>query len=193
MRSGRNIARGFNMDEDEVRTRFVRPLQGSDVFFYQDKKWDPREVRLMIVEGAKLGPGQLSLGQGWTNAAKRGVDVTERFLTTSAPAAAAISQANAEAVGKLKERLLGRLAAGPLALGEAIAITGDLMPSQRVSERLGAVETAIWELLHAGNLALIEEPDGEPLAQDGWQTVLLDPVSWLSGRSDGPQVSAATS
>jgi hypothetical protein len=164
-------------------------LQGTETFIFQDKKWDPREARLTVIEGDQLSPGQLGLGQGWTNAVKRGQDVTRQFLTPP-PSAGASAGASAEAVGRLKERLLGRVGAGPLALGQAIALSADVMDGHRVSERLGAVELAVWELLHAGNLALIEAPDGEPLAQEAWQTVLLDPVSWLSDGLDGAQVRA---
>ena len=189
LKDGRETVRVFNLSEDEVETQFIAPLRAGVSFAFQDKRFEPLKSRLVVIEGGHLAPGELGLGLGWTNAVKRGRDVTQRFLagTGTRPAGGAAAP---ELSGRLKERILGRLAAGPLRLGEAVGLTGDLLSGHRVSERLAATETAIWEMLHAGTLAL-HPSAGEPaLARDQWEAVVLDPDTWLAPGPDAPVISA---
>ncbi|WP_249009181.1 hypothetical protein [Conexibacter sp. DBS9H8] len=187
LRDGREIVRAFNLGAEEVRARFLEPLRTGAIFTLQDKEFEPRTARLTVIEGERLAPGQLALGQGWTNAVKRGRDVTGTFLSASvpppAPAALAVS-------GRLKERILGRVAAGPMALGDGLALTGDLLPGHRVSDRLAAVETSVWELLHAGEITLAAAPGSEALDRTQWEAVLLEAGSWLAPGPDSPVISA---
>jgi hypothetical protein len=188
LRDQRDVVRMFNLDAESVERQFVMPLRIGVNFMIEDKEFVPRKARLIVMEGQHLAPGELGLGQGWTNAVKRGTDVTQRFL--SATGAQPPSDLTMEMAGRLKERILGRLAAGPLPLGEGIGLTGDLLTGHRVSERLAAVELAVWELLHARTVALHFTADEGPLEQDQWQAVLLDPATWLAPRPDSPVISA---
>jgi hypothetical protein len=187
LRDGREIVRAFNLAAEEVQTRFVEPLATGAIFTLQDKEFEPRTARLTVIEGERLAPGQLALGQGWTNAVKRGRDVTASFLSASAPPSGAAGLAVS---GRLKERILGRVAAGPMRLGDGLALTGDLLPGHRVSTRLAAVETAVWELLHAGEISLSAEPDGAALDRAQWESLLLEAGSWLAPGPDSPVISA---
>ena len=189
LKDGRETVRVFNLSEDEVQAQFIAPLRAGVSFAFQDKRFEPLKARLVVIEGGHLAPGELGLGLGWTNAVKRGTDVTQRFLagTGSRPQATAVPT---EMSGRLKERILGRVAAGPLRLGEAVGLTGDLLSGHRVSERVAATETAVWEMLHAGTLALHARADAPPLARDQWEAVVLDPDAWLAPGPDSPVISA---
>jgi hypothetical protein len=189
LRDGRDSVRAFNLSEDEVRTKFIAPLRAGVMFTFQDKDFEPRKAQLMVIEGEHLGLGELGIGGvGWANVAKRGTDVTQRFLTASGGSQS--SSLTMESAGRLKERMLGRLAAGPLALGDGVALTTDLLPGRRVSERLSAVETAVWEMLHAGAIALYTQAGAELVAQDQWESVVLDPFTWLAPGPDSPVIIA---
>jgi hypothetical protein len=189
IQDGRSVVRAFNLSSEQVTKEIINPLKAGQVFSYKDKDFTPRKTRLIVIEGDRLGAGELGIGQGWTNAVKRGSDVTQRFLTdpTAAPAQVAV---NLEAAGRLKERILGRLAGGPLPLGEGLGLTADLLRGHRVSERLSAVETAVWEMLHHGQIALHANADEGPLESDQWEEIVLEPASWLASRPDSPVISA---
>ncbi len=47
----------------------------------------------------------------------------------------------------MRERLLGRIAAGPISADEILAIATELMPDGTEQERLDAAQRAAWELL----------------------------------------------
>ncbi len=189
LRDGRDSVRAFNLSEDEVRTKFIVPLREGVPFTFQDKDFEPRKAQLMVIEGEALGLGELGIGGvGWSNVAKRGTDVTQRFLTASGgPQAPSLTL---ESTGRLKERILGRLAAGPLALGDGVALTADLLPGRRVSERLAAVETAVWEMLHSGAIALYVQAGAELVDPAQWESVVLDPLTWLAPGPDSPVIIA---
>jgi hypothetical protein len=189
LKDQREIVRAFNLTEEQVRTQFVEPLRAGRMFMIEDKEFEPRKAQLIVIEGKnKLGIGELGLGQGWTNAVKRGEDVTKQFL--SATGAQQPATLTLELSGRLKERIRGRLAAGPLALGDGLGLTGDLLKGHRVSERLSTVEIAVWEMLHGGELTLHANAGAEPLAKDQWEAVVLDPATWLAPGPDSPVISA---
>lgn len=187
LKDGREIVRAFNLSAADVESQFIAPLRAGAVFSFQDKQFEPRKAQLIVVEGPHLAPGELGLGQGWTNAVKRGSDVTQRFL--SATGAQQPPSLTLELSGRLKERILGRLAAGPLPLADSLGLTADLLGGHRVSERLAAVELAVWELLHGGQLDLHARAGGAPLTNERWEAVVLDPASWLAPGPEAPVIS----
>ena len=180
LKDNRDIVRAFNLSEEQVVARFVTPLRSTARFSIEDKEFESRKARLIVVEGPPLATGELGLGQGWTTARKRGEDVTQRFLTGQVSAAAgAVAGPGLELAGRLRERVLGRLAAGPLPLDQAIGLSGDLLAGHRLSERLAAVETVVWEMLHTGEgrgLTLA----GEPIPRERWEATILAQSTWLA-------------
>jgi hypothetical protein len=166
------VARAFNLSEPAVRGQFIAPLQAGGVFTYADQEWEAARTKLTILEGPELRGNELMMGQGWANAQKVAGDVTNRILRgPSKPSA------RDPVLDRLKERLLGRLAAGPVALGEVVVLAQDLMRSRRVSELVAAAELAVWELLHEGLAAL--EADRAPVPAEEWQARLLSAESWF--------------
>ncbi len=180
LKDARDVVRAFNLSEDQVMARFITPLRTTSRFFVEDKEFESRRARLIVVEGPQLATGELGLGLGWTTARKRGEDVTQRFLSAQVGSAPSISNPGLELAGRLRERLLGRLAAGPLPLDQAIGLSADLLAGHRVSERLAAIETVIWELLHATEGHGLSV-NGEPVPRELWEATVLAESTWLGG------------
>jgi hypothetical protein len=177
LRSGVHAARAFNLSAAELETRFLAPVRAGLVFNYEDRDWDPAETKVTVIEADRLRTDQIGMGRGWANAEKRGRDVTAEVLA-SPPAAVAPARPNG--VDQLKERLIGRLSAGPVPLAQAVTMAGELGPGHRVSEQFAVAELAVWELLHQAEAGL--EADDGLAGRDAWERLLLSADTWLAGR-----------
>jgi hypothetical protein len=145
-------ARVYNLSNEELQQQFLDPMRGPGLFVYEGHEYEPRKTKLSVYEAERLRPDQISMGRGWPNVVKSGKDVTAEVLAQrAAPAPAAGSAA---AVAQLKERLIGRLSAGPVSLQEIVAMAGELMPGSDDAERLAASHRAASELLHSGGACL---------------------------------------
>ncbi len=82
----RQRARAFNLDEAELRATVLEPwVQGRRVHL-GDKDFEPRDSRLVVLEGPELADVDLSMGRGWANAEKASENVTRRLVeSASAP------------------------------------------------------------------------------------------------------------
>jgi len=78
--AGINHARSFNLDEAELRRTVVAPWLDKRPIELGDRKWMPEEAELRILEGPELSNPELSFGNGWSNAERRGEFVTKRLL-----------------------------------------------------------------------------------------------------------------
>jgi hypothetical protein len=171
LRQRPHVARAFNLSAEELQRRFVGPLRAGRTIAHADREWTAAKTRLTIYEGRELGPEEIGLGRGWGNVLRSGTDVTQRMLN-AAPARAD----RPEEVDRLKERLLGRLSAGPIPLAEMVALAHDLPPGARASHRLGLAELAVWELLHQG-AAELQGPAGV-IERGEWERTLLSWAAW---------------
>jgi hypothetical protein len=86
----------FNLNDGQLRTVVERWVRG-DLLEFGERRWNPQQARLTIVEGPELALAQLTMGRGWRTAQKEGQDVTERVL-------AAVRAASAAAAGPTPER-----------------------------------------------------------------------------------------
>lgn len=80
-------ARSFNMSERDLRRLTALWSEGVEIEF-GERRWEPRESDITVLEGPELDPSRLAMGQGWQNALKASVDVTARELGARAPEAA---------------------------------------------------------------------------------------------------------
>ena len=79
-RGFRQRARAFNLDEAKLRRTILDPwVQGRPISL-GDKDWEPRDCKLIVLEGPKLPDTDLSMGRGWSNAEKTGENVTRRLI-----------------------------------------------------------------------------------------------------------------
>lgn len=105
-------ARVFNLDEEALRTRVLEPWVRGRKILLGDKDWEPRDCKLVILEGPELADADLSMGRGWSNAEKTGENVTRRLVDeAAAPAASPVVSVLAEtpsgeaAIARMLERL----------------------------------------------------------------------------------------
>jgi hypothetical protein len=175
------VARAFNLSEDELRQGLLEPLTRGGPFRFADRDWDAGELTPTILEGRRLRPGELVIGLGWPNAFRLGTDVTDPML-----AAVRAEAQRREAVQRLSERILGRIGAGPLELTAAVAVADDLLAGHSVSERFATTAQAAWELLQRQRAELVDAA-GAPIDPDQWQQVLL---GWASASGDQATTSA---
>src|ERR1700760_1357868 len=75
-----HVARVFNLNREELESRFVRPYVGGTIIEHEDRRWAPERSRLKILEGRELRPDEVGMGRGWASATKHGADVTETVL-----------------------------------------------------------------------------------------------------------------
>jgi hypothetical protein len=160
IRSGMQAVREFNLNDRRLWLEFLAPLMADKEFSVEGHDFIPRQSRLTIYEGPELRSDQLGMGRGWQNVERTAIDVTGRVLArarehvaaggrSSAPDATPTNAtpASTAAVDLLRERLIGRLSAGPIAGHELLSIAVELMPDSAESERLEAVGQAVWALL----------------------------------------------
>jgi hypothetical protein len=152
-------ARAFNLDADQVQRQFVIPMLSRELFVYQGREWDPRKAKLKIYEAPELRPDEIGMGRGWPTVQKIGTDVTaemqaQALAQTQPPATTPAGALRLPVVDQLKERLIGRLSAGPVTLAEITAMAADLMPGSDPAEQLAASHRAAAELLQSGGARL---------------------------------------
>ena len=150
MRMGMQVVREFNLSEEQLWVTFLSPLMAGREFIFEGHEFSPRQTRLKVYEGPELRPDQLGMGRGWQNVERSADDVTERVLARAREhtAAAATAAAHDLPVAELlRERLIGRLSAGPIAAPELLAITAELMPGSSEAERREVARRAAWVLL----------------------------------------------
>ncbi len=87
--SGLRHARAFNLSAEEVRQAVLDPWLSRRQISLGDRKWDPEESELRVLEGPELSNPELSFGQGWANAERASEDVTGRVLGAAQEARAA--------------------------------------------------------------------------------------------------------
>jgi hypothetical protein len=76
----RERARTFNLDEAEMRSTILDPWMRGQVILLGDKDWEPRDCKLIILEGPELADTDLSMGRGWSNAERISENVTRRLV-----------------------------------------------------------------------------------------------------------------
>ncbi len=75
----------FNLSEATLRETIVEPWLSGRQVELGDRRWEPRESSLRIIEGVELAPQDLAYGQGWNAAERSGEDVTRRLLAAAPP------------------------------------------------------------------------------------------------------------
>ena len=178
-----HTTRAFNLTEAELTQRFLAPLRAGQTLSYAEREWEPGQTRLTIYEARELRPEEIGMGRGWQNVMRTGTEVTERMLS----AAPARTQRPAE-VERLKERVLGRLTAGPQTLAEVVEMADALLPAGRPSQRLSIAELAVWELLQEGTVRL-EGATGP----HGWEQALLGWAAWRQATTSSISLARSSS
>jgi SnoaL-like domain len=169
-----NVARAFNVPEDELRTRYVIPWVRGVPISLGDRRWTAdKKTRLTVYEAPAIAAEDRGMGRGWSTVTRGGREVTASVLDDARKAIAPpISLA------ALKVSLLAAAERGSLTPSEAVALAGR---RGRASERLAVTEQAVWELLHEGRLVLVDAVG--PVGNDRWESLLLSWEAWADPRS----------
>jgi len=136
----------FNLTDGQLHSIAERWVRG-ELFELGERRWNPGQARLTILEGPELALAQLTMGRGWRLAQKESEDVTERVLTavrtTAAAAVAGAAQpavpreSGADALGLAVQlgSLLGNDAARLLEAWRAVAAhSPGLAPSEALAQ-----------------------------------------------------------
>ena len=109
---GLSHARAFNLAEDDLRSTILEPWVRGRVIILGDKDWEPRDCKLVILEGPELRDADLAMGRGWSNAEKTAENVTRRLVDearapASAPLVAILAETDAgeDAIGRMLDGL----------------------------------------------------------------------------------------
>lgn len=127
----------FNLTEQELFDKVVGAWAQGQWIEAGERKWNPHQARLTVLEGPRLPVEQLSMGRGWRNARRQGEDVTERVVAQAAPRTAADTEAG---------ELLSLLGADPAALLKAWRLAVKRRPELAPSASLALAETALHSL-----------------------------------------------
>lgn len=173
----------FNLSEPQLRS-LVLPWVREEWIEIGERKWNPNQAKLKIVEGPELPLDQLTMGRGWRHAEREGQDVTERVLEavreqvemaaqaagTGQAAGQSAPQASAGDPALLADslglELLTLLDEGPVPLSRVWLLARARLPGQPASDCLALAERAIVSLL-ARRLVSLERIDAPGTGADG--------------------------
>jgi hypothetical protein len=158
----RNVWR-FNLSGEELRVTLLEPWVADRMFDLGELRWDPRHARLMVLEGPRLEPAQLTMGRGWRAAQRQGRDVTERLLAATREAlgtgvggsVAGVAGPVTGVGGSVTD--VGSSAAGG---GDAAGSGGDLAADSLGLELLAQIGPDQVTLRRAWELAAARDPSG---------------------------------
>jgi hypothetical protein len=135
----------FNMSEEELRAAVLDAWARKEWLEFGERKWDPNQASLTVLEGPRMSMQELSMGRGWRNAQRGGSDVTERVLEAARSAQVPAGGGAPVAVE--------RRGAGVAADADVMALAAELVAL------LGQEPQA---LMRAWQLALERHPDRTP-------------------------------
>lgn len=145
----------FNMSEQELRTAVLEAWARKEWLELGERRWDPNQASLTVLEGPRLSMQDLSMGRGWRNAQRGGSDVTERMLASArvlpaGPGDGTRTDAGQTVVarpdvdiGSLAAELVVLLGEEPLALMRAWQLALERHPDRSPSECLALAEELV--------------------------------------------------
>jgi len=142
----------FNLTERELFDTIVGGWAQGQWIEMGERKWNPHQAKLTVLEGPHLPLEELAMGRGWRNAQHQSEDVTERVLaqagqasqTPVAPQTAPI--APTAPPGAPAEELQPLLGSDPVALLAAWRLSAERRPELAPSESLALAEATLKSL-----------------------------------------------
>jgi hypothetical protein len=152
----------FNMTERELLDTVVIAWAQEQWIEMGDRKWNPHQSKLKVLEGPEIPVEQLSMGRGWPTAQRLSEDVTERVLAQAKQAQAKQAQATQAQATQAQDVPAGAggVPTGSLAPGDApdatlLPLLGDDPTALLQAWRLAAERRP--ELMPSESLALAEQ------------------------------------
>ena len=98
----------FNLTEAELHEAVLDAWARGEWIEFGERKWNPQQAKLIVLEGPHIPLEQLSMGRGWRIAEREGKDVTEQLIAaahsssvSAAESAAAKEQGGSHAIDAL--------------------------------------------------------------------------------------------
>jgi hypothetical protein len=146
----------FNMTERELFDTIVDGWAQEQWIEMGDRKWNPHQSKLIVLEGPRIPVEQLSMGRGWPTAQRQSEDVTERVIAqakkrSAGPPAPAPGDAHPPGVEDARgvvatEQLLPLLGEDPAALLQAWRLAAERRRELAPSEALALAEETLRSL-----------------------------------------------
>ena len=140
----------FNLSERELFDTIVGGWAQGQWIEMGERKWNPHQAKLRVLEGPHLPLEELAMGRGWRNAQHQSEDVTERVLVQARQASqpvvvsqAAVAAPPAASAEQLLQPLLG---SDPVALLAAWRLSAERRPELAPSETLALAEATLKSL-----------------------------------------------
>jgi hypothetical protein len=146
----------FNLTEGQLREAVLGAWARGEWIEFGERKWNPQQAKLTVLEGPQIPLERLSMGRGWHVAAREGQDVTAQLLAaartvnvTAAGSAATSEQARSQAAAapgldpstaSLAAQLLVLLGEDPISLMRAWQLALERHPDRTPSECLALAE-----------------------------------------------------
>lgn len=146
----------FNMTEQDLFAQIVDGWAREQWIEMGDRKWNPHQSKLIVLEGPRIPVEQLSMGRGWPTAQRQSEDVTERVIAQAKRSARNVASSQTTSAQTPETAPVG--AATP-AVGAQSAADDPSRPSQQLLSLLGEDPTA---LLQAWRLAAGRRPELSP-------------------------------
>ncbi len=73
----------FNLTDEQLREAVLDSWARQEWFEFGERKWNPNQAKLTVIEGPQLPLEQLSMGRGWRAATRDGRDVTQQLLAAT--------------------------------------------------------------------------------------------------------------
>jgi hypothetical protein len=199
----------FNLTERELREAILDVWTQGGWIEFGERKWNPHQANLTVIEGPRLALEQLSMGRGWRAAARDGQDVTEQLLaavradarpsyersTADMPEAIDRESASYEAPGgahapemhlladSLGLEVLAKLSEEPIPLAIVWQLARGRYPDWSASDCLALAEHTVRSLAVSRlAIVLVEGEDGESAASvsEGELDAALRPIEGWS-------------
>ncbi len=155
-----NLCR-FNLTDAQLRA-VLDPWARGEWVELGERKWNPNQATLTVIEGPHLEVYELSMGRGWRNAERRGKEVTDQVLALmrevvarSPSAAVPAAEAGADGAGEAppdrtpqptSPELMSLLGEDPEGLLQAWRLAARRRPELSPSECLALAEEALRSL-----------------------------------------------
>ena len=148
-----HLACAFNLSEAEL-SELVGPWAREQWIEFGERKWNPQQARMTVLDGPHLPVGDLAMGRGWRNAQHRSRDVTERVIAqaraaaqpAAVPTAPRDALAAAAAAGHPGADVPSLLGPDPDALLQAWRLAAQRRPELPPSESLALAEQTLRSL-----------------------------------------------
>jgi hypothetical protein len=136
----------FNLTERELLDAVVGGWARGQWIEMGERKWNPHQAKLTVLEGPEIPVEQLSVGRGWPKAQREGEDVTERVVAQARQSTQIPVAPRAAPTGAPAEQLQPLLGSDPAALLQAWRLSAERRPELAPSESLALAEATLKSL-----------------------------------------------